>query len=779
MYFLRHTEAALVTRDEDGVKNTKEVTGIVQEYAKAFVEGGTLVRAMRLPFGAGSLAHDSSVGAEPHNYFSIAFTAATWEGRAGKDVKWLAGRRVEQRIFLMRYPILQTLYNFEQMKTNDRAYLDILSFSFLPTQYDCVYAYNADTGKYLCADGRQDHSIVPNSFTHLLKWIATKVKNLAFAKKLASSAIGKAKSLFECEAGMQPPTIKQCKETPTTPGCEKVGDESHPRRCTIPCASCDPGLFRSGCGGTKTSKLVPDSSQKNGKPVYKKNERKITIYKQTESECTKCKPCTDKKNVRVDCGRAIEHDKVRHSSAPTGDTDKTGGYSGLMTVREGKCKMCSEVRARATRTCILTTVAPLSVLRRYLCAATNMYLLCVRAQIRPQVCPAGKYFPECLKPYNRRAVNTVEFVEEARKSMRPPYESACEVCASEVGAGINTRQHLCPSPSDHFLNYNEFCTWGKGKKADGGYQRNMAAGQIQSGRWRPPKHNSATGAWDPKDLKGGTDGKVDKAKCIDCTSDERWTAQFVTGINRAKFDFMACDPTLLDKPGASVCHFHELPKCSRTTDVLVGCGSKNANAAYDDRRTGSDFVDLPEPGKKDDPDTFKINLLARRPLTAFDFAGHCIDVVSLLKVTCRPTPRVVLLARCSRLSEPILHCAVPLYRCTRCMSARNSSSRAFGTPTSSTRRPAMTNYYLSLYTAKFFGQFGVSKLQAAGKYQDEGRGVSNCDQFMNIDLEVRAPLYPGVVFLIHLTLHIDIGRTQRGLSGWSCHGAPIGRAERR
>ena len=70
--------------------------------------GCSLVRAMKTPSNVASISHDSSVGAEPHNYFSLAFNGATFEQRT--PALFESGRFVAQQIYVMRYPILQTVW---------------------------------------------------------------------------------------------------------------------------------------------------------------------------------------------------------------------------------------------------------------------------------------------------------------------------------------------------------------------------------------------------------------------------------------------------------------------------------------------------------------------------------------------------------------------------------------------------------------------------------------------------------------------------------------------
>ena len=70
--------------------------------------GCSLVRAMKIPSNVASMSHDSSVGAEPHNYFSFAFNGATFEQRTSN--LFASDRVVAQQIYVMRFPILQTVW---------------------------------------------------------------------------------------------------------------------------------------------------------------------------------------------------------------------------------------------------------------------------------------------------------------------------------------------------------------------------------------------------------------------------------------------------------------------------------------------------------------------------------------------------------------------------------------------------------------------------------------------------------------------------------------------
>ena len=70
--------------------------------------GCSLVRALKIPSNVASISHDSSVGAEPHNYFSLAFNGATFEQRT--PALFESGGFVAQQIYVMRYPILQTVW---------------------------------------------------------------------------------------------------------------------------------------------------------------------------------------------------------------------------------------------------------------------------------------------------------------------------------------------------------------------------------------------------------------------------------------------------------------------------------------------------------------------------------------------------------------------------------------------------------------------------------------------------------------------------------------------
>ena len=67
--------------------------------------------AVRIPKGISSLAHDSSLGIEPAQYFTACFTPAT---RKNADESQRLRIDPEDRAFVFRMPILQTAYNISQ-----------------------------------------------------------------------------------------------------------------------------------------------------------------------------------------------------------------------------------------------------------------------------------------------------------------------------------------------------------------------------------------------------------------------------------------------------------------------------------------------------------------------------------------------------------------------------------------------------------------------------------------------------------------------------------------
>ena len=103
--------------------------------------GCSLVRAMKIPSNVASMSHDSSVGAEPHNYFSLAFNGATFEQRT-QDL-FESGRFVAQQIYDMRYPILQTVRGEEGfgLKSEDEIRIQVCArarvVSHVPSQVVC------------------------------------------------------------------------------------------------------------------------------------------------------------------------------------------------------------------------------------------------------------------------------------------------------------------------------------------------------------------------------------------------------------------------------------------------------------------------------------------------------------------------------------------------------------------------------------------------------------------------------------------------------------------
>ena len=77
--------------------------------------GDDLAMATKIPAGIGALAHDSGVRAIPHQYFHASYIGAT---REYINVTQSVGAEPEDRVFLIRAPILQTEYN----KTRDNIY---------------------------------------------------------------------------------------------------------------------------------------------------------------------------------------------------------------------------------------------------------------------------------------------------------------------------------------------------------------------------------------------------------------------------------------------------------------------------------------------------------------------------------------------------------------------------------------------------------------------------------------------------------------------------------
>ena len=73
----------------------------------------TLKMAVRIPKGISSLAHDSSLGSKPAQYFTACFTSAT---RKNADESQRLRIDPEDRAFVFRMPILQTAYNTTQDK---------------------------------------------------------------------------------------------------------------------------------------------------------------------------------------------------------------------------------------------------------------------------------------------------------------------------------------------------------------------------------------------------------------------------------------------------------------------------------------------------------------------------------------------------------------------------------------------------------------------------------------------------------------------------------------
>ena len=80
---------------------------------------------MKIPSNVASMSHDSSVGAEPHNYFSLAFNGATFEQRTPNLFE--SNNFVAQQIYVMRYPILQTVWGESGfgLKSEDEIFIQV------------------------------------------------------------------------------------------------------------------------------------------------------------------------------------------------------------------------------------------------------------------------------------------------------------------------------------------------------------------------------------------------------------------------------------------------------------------------------------------------------------------------------------------------------------------------------------------------------------------------------------------------------------------------------
>ena len=140
VYFLNACPAKVLREDErtsslDEWLGDKFGSGNLLEYDYPFYSafgigryaglGCSLVRAMKIPSNVASMSHDSSVGAEPHNYFSLAFNGATFEQRTPNLFEF--NNFVAQQIYVMRYPILQTVWGESGfgLKSEDEIFIQV------------------------------------------------------------------------------------------------------------------------------------------------------------------------------------------------------------------------------------------------------------------------------------------------------------------------------------------------------------------------------------------------------------------------------------------------------------------------------------------------------------------------------------------------------------------------------------------------------------------------------------------------------------------------------
>lgn len=113
---------------------------------------GTMDYVVRTPTGAGSMSHDSSIGAWPSLYFSLSFIGNTGEFYDGTV---LEGEDPEDRVFLFRQPITKT----EARKSQDTMYIIYKSSHILSpqelmgkTQYEQMNEQYENAGRRLAGD---------------------------------------------------------------------------------------------------------------------------------------------------------------------------------------------------------------------------------------------------------------------------------------------------------------------------------------------------------------------------------------------------------------------------------------------------------------------------------------------------------------------------------------------------------------------------------------------------------------------------------------------------
>lgn len=328
--------AAKILRDRDSVKNEKDYTmwyfpALLMKplYANLLFGWGasTLVRTMKVPAGLLSLAHDSSVGALPHNLFHLAFGYGTRENRLG-STRLTDGYREENRIFLLRHPILQTVTDPKLMQTEDVLDASILGISIFRIPKIGFADMLRDSLKVDPAD-------IKFGMPYRCKYVSYKIKTGESAGDTGLKCLEKTEEINDRGqrvAYSEMPLSLLLKFVASKKGVGSFQSESEAlrEREATETGSCGRGSYselkkrvggaaKKAVGGTTSD----GDSCKVCPPCTKPLMWRKGCSKRSVGDCVKCQNCV-KGKVRVNCGF---------------DTKATG----VDVISEGECKSCKNL----------------------------------------------------------------------------------------------------------------------------------------------------------------------------------------------------------------------------------------------------------------------------------------------------------------------------------------------------------------------------------------------------------------------------------------------------
>lgn len=356
--------AARIERERDSVKNLADYTmwyfpallvGPLLSQLLFGWGGATMVRAMKVPAGLLSLAHDSSVGARPHNFFHVAFGYGTRENRFA-STRLADGLSEENRIFLLRHPILQTLMDPDLMKSEDVldasllgisifripkiGFADLLTNSFnvdpndvyFGMPYRCKYVCTGCSKKdkaagkkkgLKCLKGTEEYndrgsrvaySEMPLSL--LLKFVASKGGAPAFKSEEQANREREARDTDGCGRGKYSSVVKSPTRFAARSARQAAGHQTRAMKDCKECDKCPVLKYRKGCTGRSAGRCTACSNCAKGKVrVNCGFDTSAKGFKAVdEGQCVPCKQLCDAGSYSPFCLNAM-HNSVKYTKA--------------------------------------------------------------------------------------------------------------------------------------------------------------------------------------------------------------------------------------------------------------------------------------------------------------------------------------------------------------------------------------------------------------------------------------------------------------------------------